>query len=96
VSGSTSRISASPDFRGVVAADQRLGQPFRRHRIVETEPTLDAETVLVGIAVAAIDLNDLVVLDGNAGLAADAAERAQRVDDLVEFLDDPGLAGLVH
>ena len=83
-------------LRRIVAADQRLGQALRRHGVVEAEAALDAEPVLVGVAVATVDLDDPVVLDRDARLAADAAERAERVDDLVELLDDAGLAGLVH
>ena len=42
--------------------------------IVEAEAALDAQTVLVGVTVAAVDLDDPVVLDGDARLAADAAD----------------------
>ena len=57
---------------------QRLCQPMRVMDVVETEAALDAEPVVVGRAVAAFGVNDLLVLDLIGDLAADAAERAER------------------
>ena len=50
--------------------------------VVEAEAALDAQAVLVGRAVAAVDVEDLVVLDVDLGLAADAAIGAERIDRL--------------
>src|SRR5690606_28712941 len=83
-------------LRRIVTADQRLGQPLRRHGVVEAEAALDAQSVLIGWAVAAVDLDNSVVLDGNRGLTADAAERTQRVHDLVELLDGTGPGRFIH
>ena len=67
-------------FGDAVAADQRLRQPVGVVDVVEAEAALDAEPVLVGRAVAAVDVEDPVVLDVHRGLAADAAIGAERVD----------------
>ena len=58
---------------------QRLGQAMRMMDVVEAEAALDAEPVVIGRAVAALGVDDLLVLDLIGDLAADAAERAQRV-----------------
>ena len=63
-----------------VLADQRLHQPLRIADIVEAEAALDAQPVLVGRAVAAGDVEELVVLDLVGELAADAAIGADAVD----------------
>src|SRR3981189_2085648 len=59
------------------------------------EAALDAEPVVVGRTVAAIGVNYLVVLDLIGDLAADAAERAQRVHLLVG-IGDAGLVLVQH
>ena len=63
-----------------VAADQRLRQAVGMVDVVEAEAALDAQAVVVGRSIAAIDVKDLVVLDVHRGLAADAAIGAKRVD----------------
>ena len=63
-----------------VAAHQRHGEPLRAHRVVEAEPPLHAEARAVGRTVAAVGPQDAVVAHVVGELAADAAERAQRVD----------------
>src|SRR5882672_9850139 len=73
--------------RRAVAAHERLGETLRRRDVVEAEATFDAESILVGVAVAAVDLHDAVVFHGHGRLTADAAERAQRVHHGVELLD---------
>ncbi len=55
--------------------------------VIETKATLDAEPVVIGRAVAALGIDDLLVLDLIGDLAADAAERAQRVHLLVGVCD---------
>ena len=65
------------------AADQRLGQALRMVRVVEAVAALDAQAAVVGRAVAALDVEDLVVLDVVGQLAADAAVGAHRVHLLV-------------
>ena len=62
-----------------VLAHQRLHQALRIADIVETEAALDAQPLLVGRAVAADDVKQLVVLDLVSELAADAAIGAHRV-----------------
>jgi hypothetical protein len=47
--------------------------------VVEAEAALDAQPLLVGRAVAAVDVKDLVVLDVHRGLEADAAIGAECV-----------------
>ena len=71
---------------------QRLGQPMRMMDVVEAETAFDAEPVVVGRPVAALGVDDLLVLDLIGDLAADAAERTQRVDLAVRIGD----AGLVR
>src|SRR5437879_1233961 len=63
--------------------------------VVETKTALDAEAVVVGRAVAALGVDDLLVLDLIGDLTADAAERAQRVDLLVG-IGDAGLVLIQH
>ena len=63
-------------LRHAVLADHRLQQALRIGDVVEAEAALDAEPVLVGRAVLALDRDDLVVLDLIGELAADAAIRA--------------------
>ncbi len=82
--------------RRVVAADQRLREALRRGDIVVAETAFDAEPVFVRVTVAAVDLHDAVVLHGHCRLAADAAERTQRVDDFVELLHGALRGRLVH
>src|SRR6202012_3782402 len=48
--------------------------------IVVAEAALDAEALMIGRAVAAVHVEDLVVLDLVGELTADAAERAEAVD----------------
>ncbi len=66
-------------FRDAVLADQRLRQALRIADIVEAEAALHAQPVLVGRAVAAGDVKQLVVLDLVGELAADAAIGADAV-----------------
>ena len=72
------RIDVQPLGRRILAADQRPGQPVRVVDIVEAEAALDAKPALVRRAVDALDLFHPAVLDLQADLAADAAERADR------------------
>ncbi len=74
---------------------QRLGQAMRVMDVVEAEAALDAEAVVVGGAVAALGIDHLLVLDLIGDLAADAAERAQRVD-LPVGIGDAGLVLVQH
>ncbi len=83
-------------LRRVVAADERLRQPLGRRDVVVAEAAFHAEPILVRVAVAPVDLHDAVVFHGDRGLTADAAERAQRVDDLVELLHGALRRRLVH
>src|SRR6185436_8449919 len=83
-------------LRRVVAAHERRRQTLGRAHVVVAEPTFDAEPVLVRVAVAAVDLHDAVVLDGDGRLAADAAEWAQRAHDLVDLLHGALRRRLVH
>ena len=66
-----------------VPADHRLGQALRIADVVEAEAALDAQPVLVGRAVLAGDVEQLVVLDVVGELAADAAIGADAVDRAV-------------
>src|SRR5262249_33160706 len=72
-----------------IAADERPLQAIGMVHIVEPEPALDAKPVGVGWAIAAIDVEDLLVLDVDLGLAADAAVGAQRVDRARLVVDAP-------
>src|SRR5690606_27400719 len=67
-------------LRYAFPAHQRHCQPVRAGDIVEAEAPLDAQPAAVGRTVAAIGAHDLLALDLPPELAADAAERAQRVD----------------
>ena len=42
-------------FRDAFLADQRLGQPVRMVDIVKTEAALDAEPIVIGGTIAAVD-----------------------------------------
>ena len=66
--------------RSVGFPDQRLGQPVGMGDVVEAEAALDAETLLVGRAIDAVHPGDLVVLDLEGQLAADAAIGADGLD----------------
>ena len=48
--------------------------------VVKTKTALDAEPVVIGRAIAAFGIDDFLVLDLIGDLAADAAERTERVD----------------
>jgi hypothetical protein len=63
-----------------VLADQRHGEAMRMVHVVEAETAFDAKPVLVRRAVAAVDIEQRVVLDLVGELAADAAIRADAVD----------------
>ncbi len=67
-------------FADAVLAHHRLRQALRIADVVEAEAALDAEPVLVGRAVAADHVDELVVLDLVGELAADAAIGADAVD----------------
>ena len=62
-----------------LAPDQRLRQPFGMGDVVEPEPALDAEPLLVGGAVAALDGDQPFAADRIGDLAADAAIGAHAV-----------------
>ncbi len=74
---------------------QRFGQPMRMMDVVEAEAALDAEPVVIGRAVAALGVDHLLVLDLIGDLAADAAERAQRIH-LPVGIGDAGLVLVEH
>ncbi len=78
-------------LRHVRQADEGLRQPVRVVDVVEAEAALDAEPVVVGRAVAALRVDDPLVLDVVGDLAADAAIGAERIDLAVR----PDGAGLV-
>ncbi len=80
------RIDVQPLFRRILAADQRLQQPVRVLEVIEPEPPLDAKPVLVARSVGPVDIADLVVLDLDADLAADAAEGADALHFAVIIL----------
>ena len=50
-------------LRDAVLADQRLGQAVGVVSVVEAEAALDAEPVVVGRAIAALDRDNMVVLN---------------------------------
>ena len=58
---------------GVLATNQRHGEPVRVADVVEAEPALDAQAALVGRPVAALHRDDGVVLDPVVDLATHAA-----------------------
>jgi hypothetical protein len=62
--------------------------------VVEAETAFHAQSVFVGRSVAAVDVEDLVVLHVHRGLAADAAVGAERVDRF--RLEVDALAGTVQ
>ena len=64
-------------------ADERLGQAVLVLHVVEAVAALHAQAAGVGRAVAALDVEDLVVPDVVGQLAADAAVRAHRIDGLL-------------
>ena len=74
------RISRVGDLGCIVAADHRLGEPFRAHYIVHAEAALDAEFAAVGRTLPPVDGYDIIALDAHLGLAANAAEGADAVD----------------
>ena len=74
------RVDIGIVLRDPVLADQRLGQPVGVVGIVEAEASLDAEPVVVGRAILALDRDDMVVFDLVGQLAADAAIGANAVD----------------
>src|SRR5690625_3051919 len=84
-----------PPLGRVGPTNEGHGQALGAVHIVPAEATLHAEALLVGRAVSAVDLDDLVVLDGYRGLAAHAAEGAEAVDGLVRP-DRAQLASLVQ
>ena len=67
-------------LRHPVAADHRLRQALGIVHIVEAEPPLDAQPVLVGRTVPAGHIEQLVVLDVIGELAADPAIGAHGID----------------
>ncbi len=81
---------------------QRLRKPLPVMHVVEAVAALHAQATMVGRAVLAFDVQDVVVLDEVRELAPDAAVGADRIDDLVRHLqrnaargrECPGRAGL--
>ena len=67
-------------------ADQRHGQALRAVGVVETKAAFDAQTAVVGRAVAALHADDFVVFDLVGQQATHAAEGADRVDFFVHDL----------
>src|SRR5438046_397615 len=63
-----------------VLADQRLGQPVGVVGVVEAEAALDAEPVVIGRPVLALDGKDAVLADLVGELAADPTIGAHTVD----------------
>ena len=63
-----------------ILADERLQQPVGVADVIEAEAALDAEPLLVRRAVAAIDIEQLIILDLVGELAADAAIGADAID----------------
>src|SRR5262249_58679843 len=61
-------------------SDQRLHQPLRILHIIEAKSAFDAQSILIGVAVATLDEGDCVVLDLIAYLAADTTIWADRVN----------------
>src|SRR5207245_3882963 len=74
------RIDIGAVLGDAVLADQRLGQPVGVVGVVEAEAALDAEPVVIGRPVLALDRDDAVVADLVGQLAADAAVGAHAVD----------------
>ena len=73
-------------FRYTGLADQRLRQTLRVARVIEAEAALHAQPAVVGRAVAAINADYSVVAHVVGQQAADAAERADRIDSFVDHL----------
>jgi len=90
------RIDVQPLGRRIRAPDQGPGQPVRVVDVVEAEAALDAKPPLVRRAVDALDVFHLAVLDLQADLAADAAERADRFHLGVEIAAVANLIGIEH
>src|SRR5690606_25734187 len=67
-------------LRGTGLAHQRNPKPLATRRVIEAEAPLDAQPASIGRPVAPCDGLDPVARDVVGHLAADAAERAQRVD----------------
>ena len=63
--------------------------------VVKTEAAFDAQSVVIGRTVAAFGVDDLLVLDVEGHLAADAAIRTQRID-LAVWIGDAGLVLIEH
>ena len=55
------RVDIGVVLRDAFLADQRLGQPVGMVDIVKAKAALDAEPVVIGRAVAAIDRDDMIV-----------------------------------
>src|SRR5690606_32238240 len=64
-------------------ADERLRQPLLVMHVIETVAPLHAQPFVVRRAVAPVDIEDLVVLDGIRELATDAAVGANGVNLLL-------------
>ena len=79
-----------------VLAHHRLRQALRIADVVEAEAALDAEPVLVGRPIAALDVQQLVVLDLVGELAADAAIGADAVNRAVGKVRRRAYIGLIH
>src|SRR5512145_2300928 len=68
------------NLRRARLADHRFHQAVAMRDVIEPEASLDAQAILVRRAGAAVDVEDLVVLDLVLNLAADAAVGADTVD----------------
>src|SRR5579883_2405136 len=84
--GGIDRLDIVDVLADAVLADHRHGEAQRIVHIVEAEAPLDAEPVLIGRTGAAIDIEELVVLDLVGELAADAAIGADAVDLAIRSL----------
>ena len=79
-------------FRNVGPADQRHGQALRTVCVIEAETALDAQPVVIGRPIAAINANDPVVPDLVGQQTAHAAKGADRIDLAIDSLiADQGL-----
>src|SRR5215467_13420260 len=76
-------------FADAIAAQERPHQAIGMVHVVEPEPALDTKAVGDGRAIAAIDVEDLLVLDVHLGLAANTAVGAERVDGARLVIDAP-------
>ena len=72
-----------PAFADTVLADQWNREPMRVVHIVQPEAAFYAQALLVGRAIAPLDLHDSLVLQVIGHLAADAAEGTDTVDRAV-------------